>query len=97
MKPESEAELDEVVKLLNDNPTLKIQINGHTDSVGKAAENLKLSENRSKSVINFLIGKNINSARLSSKGFGATQPIAPNKTEEGKALNRRTEMKVVSQ
>ncbi len=97
LKSESEAELDEVVRLLNDNPTLKIQINGHTDSVGKAADNLILSESRAKSVINFLISKNINPARLSSKGFGASQPIAPNKTEEGRALNRRTEMKVVSQ
>lgn len=97
LKPESEAELDEVVKLLNDNPTLKIQINGHTDSVGKAADNLLLSDNRAKAVVSFLVSKNINPARLSSKGFGATQPIAPNKTEEGRALNRRTEMKVVSQ
>jgi outer membrane protein OmpA-like peptidoglycan-associated protein/tetratricopeptide (TPR) repeat protein len=97
LKPESEAELDEVVRLMNDNPTLKIQINGHTDTVGKAADNLKLSENRAKAVVSFLIRKNINPARLSSKGFGATQPIAPNNTEEGKALNRRTEMKVVSQ
>jgi outer membrane protein OmpA-like peptidoglycan-associated protein len=97
LKPESEAELDEVVKLLNDNPTLRIQINGHTDSVGKANDNLLLSDNRAKAVVSFLVNKNINPTRLSSKGFGATQPIAPNKTEEGRALNRRTEMKVVSQ
>jgi outer membrane protein OmpA-like peptidoglycan-associated protein/tetratricopeptide (TPR) repeat protein len=97
LKPESETGLDEVVRLMNDNPTLKIQINGHTDSVGKAADNLVLSDNRAKAVVSFLVSKNINPARLSSKGFGATQPIAPNKTEEGRALNRRTEMKVVSQ
>ncbi len=97
LKPESEAELDEVVRLMNDNPTLKIQINGHTDSVGKAADNMILSENRAKAVVNYLVSKNINPTRLSSKGFGPTQPIAPNKTEEGRALNRRTEMKVTSQ
>ena len=97
LKPESEAELDFLAKLLNDNPTLKIQINGHTDSDGNAADNLKLSENRAKAVVSFLIANNIPAARLSSKGFGATQPIADNKTEEGKAQNRRTEMKVVSQ
>lgn len=97
LKPESEAELDVLVQLLNDNPTLKIQINGHTDSDGNAADNLKLSENRAKAVVNYLITNNIPAARLSSKGFGATQSIADNKTEEGKAQNRRTEMKVVSQ
>ena len=97
LKPESESELVKMVQLLNDNPTLKIQINGHTDSVGKAADNLKLSDNRAQAVVNYLISKNISPQRLSAKGFGATQPIATNKTEEGKALNRRTEMKVVSQ
>ena len=97
LKPASEAELDEVVKLMNDNPTLKIQISGHTDTVGKATDNIKLSENRARAVIDYLISKNINATRLTSKGFGATQPIAPNKTEDGRALNRRTEMKVVSQ
>ena len=97
LKTASEAELDEVVKLMNDNPTLKIQISGHTDTVGKAADNLKLSENRARAVIDYLISKNITPVRLTAKGFGATQPIAPNKTEEGRAMNRRTEMKVISQ
>jgi outer membrane protein OmpA-like peptidoglycan-associated protein/tetratricopeptide (TPR) repeat protein len=97
LKPESQAELDKVVQLLVDNPTLKIQINGHTDSIGKAADNLKLSDNRARAVVSYLIGKGINTNRLTAKGFGATQPVAANKTEEGRALNRRTEMKVVSQ
>jgi outer membrane protein OmpA-like peptidoglycan-associated protein len=86
-----------VIQLLNDNPTLKIQIGGHTDSVGKIADNMKLSDNRAKAVVNYLINKNISPARLTSKGFGPTQPVAPNKTDEGRALNRRTEMKVISQ
>jgi len=97
LKPESEAELDIVVKLMNDNPTVKIQIGGHTDNVGKPADNLALSNNRAKSVVTYLISKGIPTARLSAKGFGETQPVADNKTEEGKAINRRTEMKVVSQ
>ena len=97
LKSESEAELDKLVQLLNDNPTLKIQINGHTDSDGKAADNLRLSENRAKSVIDYLNSKNIVATRLSSKGHGATSPLADNTTEEGKALNRRTEMKVIGQ
>jgi len=97
LKSESEAELDIVVQLMNDNPTVKIQIGGHTDNVGKPTDNLALSNNRAKSVVNYLISKGISSARLSAKGFGETQPVADNKTEEGKALNRRTEMKVTSQ
>jgi len=97
LKPESEAELDIVVQLMNENPTVKIQIGGHTDNVGKPADNLILSNNRAKSVVTYLISKGIPAARLSAKGFGETQPVADNKTEEGKALNRRTEMKVISQ
>ena len=97
LKPESQAELDKLVQLLADNPNLRIEISGHTDNVGKPADNLTLSNNRAKSVINYLIGKNIAAQRLTSKGYGETKPVADNKTEEGRALNRRTEMKVVSQ
>jgi len=81
---------------MQDNPTVRIQIEGHTDNVGKAADNLKLSENRAKAVVSYLVSKNISITRLTSKGFGATKPIADNKTEEGKAQNRRTELKVVA-
>jgi outer membrane protein OmpA-like peptidoglycan-associated protein/Tol biopolymer transport system component len=96
LKPESQVELDKIVQLLNDNPTVKIQIEGHTDNVGTAADNLKLSENRAKAAVNYLISKGIPAARLTAKGFGATKPIADNKTEEGRARNRRTELKVVA-
>jgi outer membrane protein OmpA-like peptidoglycan-associated protein/tetratricopeptide (TPR) repeat protein len=96
LKPESQVELDKVVQLLQDNPTVKIQIEGHTDNIGKAADNLKLSENRAKAVVNYLVSKNISIARLVAKGFGATKPIADNATEEGRAQNRRTELKVVA-
>ena len=95
LKPESQAELDRVIQLLNDNPAVKIQIAGHTDAVGNAAENLKLSENRAKAVITYLISKGVDAKRLSYKGFGATQPVAENNTEEGRAQNRRTELKVM--
>jgi len=97
LKPESEAELDKLVQLMNDNPTVKIQIGGHTDNVGKPADNLSLSNNRAKSVVSYLVSKNISPQRLLAKGFGETQPVADNKTEDGRALNRRTEMKVISQ
>ncbi|MFN2458894.1 MAG: OmpA family protein, partial [Chitinophagaceae bacterium] len=95
LRSESQVELDKVVQLLNDNPTVRIQIEGHTDNIGTAVENLKLSENRAKAVVNYLIGKGINAKRLAHKGFGATVPVSNNKTEEGRAQNRRTELKVV--
>ena len=93
----SEVELDKLVELLKDNPTLRIQINGHTDAVGKPADNLTLSNNRAQAVVDYLVKKGIQPSRLSFKGFGATQPIAENNTEEGRAKNRRTEVKVTSE
>ncbi len=95
LKKESQSELDELVHLLTVNPTLRIEISGHTDNVGKPADNLTLSNNRAKAVITYLAGKNISATRLVSKGYGETKPIADNKTEESRSLNRRTEMRVV--
>jgi outer membrane protein OmpA-like peptidoglycan-associated protein/tetratricopeptide (TPR) repeat protein len=97
LKEESQVELDKVVQLMKDNPTLKIQINGHTDNIGKPADNLRLSENRAQEVVKYLTQKGIHAERLSFKGYGATQPVADNTTEENRAKNRRTELKVVGQ
>jgi outer membrane protein OmpA-like peptidoglycan-associated protein len=97
LKPQSQVELDGLIQLLNDNPSLKIEISGHTDNVGKPSDNLLLSNNRAKAVVSYLATKNIAPQRLTARGYGETRPIADNKTEEGRALNRRTEMKVVSQ
>jgi outer membrane protein OmpA-like peptidoglycan-associated protein/tetratricopeptide (TPR) repeat protein len=97
LKPESQVELEKIVQLLNENPTLKIEISGHTDNAGKPADNLALSNNRSKAVVTYLVGKGIAAARLISKGYGETKPVADNKTEEGRARNRRTEMRVTAQ
>lgn len=97
LKPASQAELDILVQLLTENPSVKIEIGGHTDNVGKPSDNLILSNNRAKAVVNYLVSKNIPAQRLLAKGYGETKPIADNKTEEGKAQNRRTEMKVISQ
>jgi outer membrane protein OmpA-like peptidoglycan-associated protein len=97
LRNESEVELVKVVQLLKENPTLKIQINGHTDNIGKAKDNLVLSDLRAKEVVKFLVDRGIKPERLSYKGFGATQPIADNSSEMGRAKNRRTELKVVSQ
>ncbi|HWB91404.1 MAG TPA: OmpA family protein [Puia sp.] len=96
IKPESGAELNEVVQLMKDNPTLHIQINGHTDNVGKPMDNKTLSENRAKAVTNYLIAHGIAAGRLSFKGFGDTQPVADNATPEGRSRNRRTELTVIS-
>ena len=97
LKTESQVELDKLIQMLTENPTLKIEISGYTDNVGKPADNLTLSNNRAKAVVNYLVSKSISSQRLTSKGYGETKPLADNKTEDGRAMNRRTEMKVVSQ
>jgi outer membrane protein OmpA-like peptidoglycan-associated protein len=96
LKPESIIELDNVVRLMNENPNMKILISGYTDNVGKPADNLALSKGRAVAVVNYLISKGINDSRLSFKGFGETNPVGDNSTEEGRALNRRTELSVVS-
>ena len=77
-------------------PSLKIEISGHTDNKGSAAYNQTLSESRSKSVVEYLIGKGIKKERLEYKCYGLTQPIAPNDTDEGRQLNRITEFKILS-
>lgn len=96
LKPESITELDNVVRLMNENPNIKILISGYTDNIGNPADNLKLSTGRAVSVVNYLLGKGVNNSRLSFKGFGEANPVADNSTEEGRALNRRTELSVVS-
>lgn len=95
IQPESEVELDKVVQFLQDNPTVKIQLEGHTDNVGNAADNQKLSTARAYAVVNYLALKGIKGTRLVAKGFGASKPVADNKTEVGRAQNRRTEMRVL--
>lgn len=96
LKPESKAELDKVVLLLQENPTLKIEISGHTDNIGKPADNQVLSNNRAKAVVSYLINSRIAANRLTYKGYGEKQPIDDNNTENGRAKNRRTELKVLS-
>ncbi len=94
LKPASLYELDKVVAMMNENPKTTIQISGHTDNVGKDADNLTLSLNRAKSVSAYLTSRGIDPKRISSKGFGAGKPVASNDTEQGKALNRRTELSI---
>lgn len=96
LKPESITELDKIVLMLNENPRVKIQISGHTDNAGRDADNIALSQQRAMAVRGYLVGKNIATERISYKGFGATKPIASNENEQGKALNRRTELVITS-
>ncbi len=95
LKEISKVELNKLFQLLTDNPTIKIEVDGHTDNVGKLVDNLKLSTNRAKTVVDYLIEKGIAAQRLQYKGFGATKPIADNANEAGKAANRRTEFTVI--
>lgn len=96
LRPESTNELERLTKLLNDVPTLKIEISGHTDSRGSDDHNLKLSQARAQSVVDYLINKGIAKDRLKAAGYGETKPIAPNDTEENLQLNRRTEFEILS-
>ncbi|MDB5228658.1 MAG: oprF 5 [Bacteroidota bacterium] len=95
LKTVSFIELDKVVDLLQKNPAIKIEISGHTDNKGDTKYNQVLSQKRAESVVSYLVQKGIDKMRLTAKGYGETQPVAPNDTEENKAKNRRTEMKVL--
>ncbi|MEM9820135.1 MAG: OmpA family protein [Bacteroidota bacterium] len=90
LRAESFIELNRLKQLLEDNPQMNIQINGHTDNVGTEEDNLVLSENRAKAVLNYLVEKGIVASRLSHKGFGESRPIEANDTAEGRQTNRRT-------
>ena len=87
--------LDELVKYLVRRENERIEIGGHTDNVGTPANNLKLSTERAVTVMQYLISKGISPERLEAKGYGLTMPIESNKTEEGRAINRRTEVKIL--
>ena len=97
LRPESAAELDIIVRWLQENPGVRIRINGHTDNVGQAADNMTLSTRRARAVTEYLQRKGIEASRLSFQGYGATRPVAPNTDEAGRARNRRTELEIISQ
>lgn len=93
LKSESFLELDRIIKMLKDYPDVNLQISGHTDIVGTDQRNQKLSENRAKSVVDYLTSKGIDSKRLKSVGYGATMPVVPNDSDFNRAKNRRVELK----
>ena len=95
LQPESQTELAKLIDFLWRNPTVAIEIEGHTDDQGDDLHNVKLSESRAESVMNYLITNGIDQKRLSSKGYGSAKPIQSNDTEDGRAANRRTECRIV--
>ena len=95
LRTESYVELTNLIKLLEKNPKLKIEISGHTDNVSSAGFNQSLSEERAQAVVSYIVSKGIEIDRLRFEGYGFRYPIATNETEEGKQLNRRVEFKVL--
>ncbi|MCX6325283.1 MAG: OmpA family protein [Bacteroidia bacterium] len=91
----SYAELDRLLNIMKDNSQMKIEISGHTDKTGSEPINIKLSENRAKAVLEYLVQKDVDRSRMESKGFGSSQPIADNATLQGRAKNRRVEFKIL--
>ncbi|MBA4323215.1 MAG: flagellar motor protein MotB, partial [Odoribacter sp.] len=96
IKKESFSELDKLVKLLLDNKNVTVEIGGYTDDIGTDAYNLNLSEKRAISVMEYLIAKGILAEKLRYKGYGSASPIGDNITNDGRKLNRRTEIKIIA-
>ncbi len=94
LRPESNAELERLVKLMKDVPSLKIEISGHTDNTGSASLNETLSQDRAQAVVNYLKGKGIAANRMTAMGYGSSRPIASNGTADGRQQNRRTEFEI---
>jgi outer membrane protein OmpA-like peptidoglycan-associated protein len=95
LKPESKVELDKLVAFLKFNKTLRIQLSGHTDNVGDKKMNQLLSQNRAKAVYDYLVANTIDANRLTFVGYGDTKPKVKNDSDENRAINRRTEFKVI--
>ncbi len=95
LRPESQNELNKLKQLLEENPTMRIRLNGHTDNEGADADNMSLSDRRANAVKQYLVGKGISVDRLEAKGYGETVPIGTNDTAEGRQKNRRTEFVVL--
>lgn len=92
IKTQTYPALDDVVTVLKKNPTLRVEIQGHTDNIGSDASNRKLSGNRARAVMEYLVKKGVQAKRLSAAGYGFSRPIASNDTSEGRTRNRRVEL-----
>ena len=92
----SNAELGSIFHMMKENPDIVVQIDGHTDNIGGEKDNLLLSQNRAKSVMNELIKRGIPAKKIQYKGFGESKPLTNNATENGRQVNRRTEFTIIS-
>ena len=95
LKPQFRSTLDQIAQSMNTYPNSLIDVYGHTDSTGSDQYNQTLSENRARTVANYLVTRGVSEARIRSMGYGETMPVASNDTEEGRAKNRRVEIKIV--
>ncbi len=95
LKEKSHSRLNKLVNKLKENPSMVIEIAGHTDNQGSKQYNLRLSQRRANTVRQYIINKGINSNRVKAKGYGEAQPIADNSTKKGRAKNRRTEVRII--
>jgi outer membrane protein OmpA-like peptidoglycan-associated protein len=95
LDPESYDELERLIAFMNENPAVKIEVGGHTDNVGNYNSNLKLSQDRAKSVVDYLLLKGVNPDRLEAKGYSSSQPLDVNTTDEGRMHNRRVEARII--
>ena len=95
LRPESIEELERVLRFLQENTTLRVEISGHTDSDGSELYNLRLSQARAQAVVDYLVSRGISPDRLVARGYGESRPVAPNDTPENKQKNRRTELKIL--
>ncbi|MBL7857653.1 MAG: OmpA family protein [Cyclobacteriaceae bacterium] len=95
LQKKSETELQKLIRFLNENPQIHVEIGGHTDNTGSVQYNRQLSEKRAQSVFNYLMANRVDAKRISRKGYGSEKPVASNETEAGKSQNRRIEFKIV--
>lgn len=94
LRPESRQTLDEATEVLRQYPDIRVEVAGHTDSIGSDQYNQGLSERRAQAVYDYLVGNGINASRLNARGYGENSPIADNATREGRQRNRRVELVV---
>ena len=96
LENESQAELGKIISFMKKNPTVKVEISGHTDNTGSKEHNQQLSENRAKNVYDYLIHSGADAANLVYKGYADSKPVTSNNTDAGRAQNRRTEFTIVA-
>ncbi|RZK25861.1 MAG: OmpA family protein, partial [Hymenobacter sp.] len=95
LKPRSRTELDRLVDFLRQDPSLRVEVAGHTDNLGKSADNLALSQRRAQAVFTYLTGHGVPAARLRAHGYGAAKPLVSNDSEAHRAQNRRIELQIL--